>query len=125
MTIVEESIENKQYFQLDPDFMDILTRKQRNIVPKENIIDGYKTITVYVKKIDNRKLPIGKITLNNEYIVNGKTVIPREITDGNKYMCEVKDEETILFLELEEFRKRLLLKQNLYTVTSLMKTMKC
>jgi hypothetical protein len=105
MTIVEESIENKQYFQLDPDFMDILTRKQRNIVPKENIIDGYKTITVYVKKIDNRKLPIGKITLNNEYIVNGKTVIPREITDGNKYMCEVKDEETILFLELEEFRK--------------------
>lgn len=105
MTIIEENVENKQYFQLDPEFMDILMSKQSNVTLKKNIIDGYKTVTIYINRIGNRKLPIGKIILNNEYIVNGKTVIPREITDSNKYMCEVKGEDIILFLELEEFRK--------------------
>ncbi len=104
-TIAEENVENKNYLQLNPDLMEILAQKPNNVLPKENILDDYKTFTVYVTRVGNRKLPMGRILLNNEYTVNGKTVIPREITDDNKYMCEVVDSDDILFLELGEFRK--------------------
>ena len=104
-TIIEEKMENKQYFLLDPDLMEILAQKPNKVLPKKNILDGYKTFTIYVSRVSNRKLPIGRILLNNEYNINGKTVIPREITDDRKYMCEVVDSDEILFLELGEFRK--------------------
>ena len=104
-TIAEETMENKNYFQLDSDIMEILSKKPNKVLPKENILDGYKTFTTYITRVGNRKLPIGRILLNNEYTVNGKTLIPREITDDNKYMCEVRDSDEILFLELGEFRK--------------------
>lgn len=103
-TIAEENTENKGYLQLDPDLMDILSQKTNVVLPRENVLDGYKTFTVYTPRVGYRKLPIGKITLNNEYTVNGKTVIPREIIDG-KYMCEVLESDEILFLEIGEFRK--------------------
>jgi hypothetical protein len=104
-TIIEEKMENKQYFLLDPDLMEILAQKPNKVLPKKNILDGYKTFTIYVSRVSNRKLPIGRILLNNEYNINGKNVIPREITDDRKYMCEVVDSDEILFLELGEFRK--------------------
>jgi hypothetical protein len=103
-TIAEENTENKGYIQLDPDLMDILSQKPNVVLPRENVLEGYKTFTVYIPRVGNRKLPIGRIRLNNEYTVNGKTVIPREIIDG-KYMCEVLDSDEILFLETGEFRK--------------------
>jgi plasmid maintenance system killer protein len=103
-TITEENAENKGYLQLDPDLMDILSQKPNLVLPKEKLLDNYKTFTVYVPRVGNRKLPIGKITLNNEYTVNGKTVVPREIIDG-KYMCEVLGSDEILFLLIGEFRK--------------------
>ena len=104
-TIAEEQTENKGYLQLDPYLMDILSQKPNVVLPRENILEGYKTFTIYIPRVSNRKLPIGRIILNNEYNINGKTVIPREITDDRKYMCEVVDSDEILFLELGEFRK--------------------
>jgi len=104
-TITEENIENKNYLQLDPGLIEILSQKPNKVVGKKNILDGYKTFTVYMARVSNRKLPIGKISLDHNYTVNGKTVIPREKTDDNKYMCEVVGSDDILFLEPEEFRK--------------------
>tara|TARA_B110000977_G_scaffold15653_3_gene19159 strand:+ start:3535 stop:8157 length:4623 start_codon:yes stop_codon:yes gene_type:complete len=104
-TITEEKSENRNYFQLDPELVKILAKKPNKVLPKEDILEGYKTFTVYITRVGRRKLPIGRILLNNEYNIDGKTVIPREITRDNKYMCEVVDSEEILFLEQGEFRK--------------------
>tara|TARA_B110001450_G_scaffold146406_1_gene136830 strand:+ start:12157 stop:16785 length:4629 start_codon:yes stop_codon:yes gene_type:complete len=104
-TIAEEKPENKNYLQLDSELIESLAQNPNTVLPKKDILDGYKTFTVYITRAGNRKLPIGRILLNNNYTVNGKTVVPREITDNNKYMCEVVGSDDVLFLELEEFRK--------------------
>lgn len=103
-TITEEQIENKGYLQLDPNLMELLSKKPNVVLPIENILEGYKTFTIYLPRVSNRKLPMGRIIINNEYTVNEKKVIPREIIDG-KYMCEVLGSDEILFLEMGEFRK--------------------
>lgn len=103
--IKEETEENRTYLELNPDLMDVLNKKQPTFITKDIIEDGYNTFTIYDFKITKRKLPLGRITIGKEYIINDKVIIPKEISEDNKYMCEVKGTDNIIFLEAEEFRK--------------------
>lgn len=109
--IVEEKEEAKNYLQIDPELMSIISKVQPEYIPKRTLNDEYETFTIYSPKITNRNLPLSTIILGKEYNVNGNIVIPQETTTENEdgklmYICKVKDTDETLILETNEFRRK-------------------
>ena len=103
-TIPEEKTAVKSYSIID-EFEDILKPTENVVTSEKIILDGYTDITIYNLTTTNIKLPMKRILLNNEYVVNGITVIPKEYNEtDNSYTCQIKENGEVITLYKNEFR---------------------
>lgn len=105
-SVPEEKTEIKGYLLIDK-FEDLL--KSDNNVSKiqKTITEGYTDFTIYNLKSTSLKLPMMRININSEYIINGDVIIPIEYQKENdSYVCEIKVSGKKIILKKEEFRRK-------------------
>ena len=103
--IEEKQVEVRDNFYSIIDDYDFLKKSKEKLIKPEILESEYKSYTIYDIKPTQLKLPLKRIILEKEYIINSLTIIPKSFNGDGTINCEVKDTNEIVTLEKEEFRK--------------------
>ena len=97
--------EPKEEFYSLIDVFDVLKEKPKINVTLESLDENYKTFTIYDTKPTQRKLPLKRIIIDNEYRIDGMDFIVKSFNEDGTVNCVVKDlSEEVVVLERSQFR---------------------
>lgn len=101
--ILEEE-QKEEFYSLIDDF-DFLKEKPKNIIQPKNLDENYITYTIYSIKPSQKKLPVKRIIIDKEYIIDGMTFIVKSFNEDGTVNCLAKDlSDEVVVLERSQFR---------------------
>tara|TARA_Y100000741_G_scaffold335326_2_gene293181 strand:- start:3028 stop:7791 length:4764 start_codon:yes stop_codon:yes gene_type:complete len=107
LQVIQEEVIEDRGLSIIEEFSDILNPKNVVVQQQRRITEGYTSITVYELTEKTRSLPLKSVILENEYIINGDIVIPKEYkSEEQSYSCELKKSGVIILVNKNEFQRK-------------------
>ena len=104
--IIEKKLPVKDNFYSVVKDFEVLDKPLKKTIKTKNLETDYINYTIYTIKPVPLKLPLRRIVLEKEYVINSLNIIPKSFNEDGTVNCEVKDTGDTVILEKEQFRKQ-------------------